>query len=137
MVVFALMIQTYHRLYPKVQCVKNPVGRGWIHLWFGQSSQTKCESIYTLLYMDQLNLFAFPWTFQWICLCFEGCFSISTISVFVILFLLVLSGNFLNPPLLLSFGQIFLFRHVSKILFNLSSTSNGPILSFLIHFVSS
>lgn len=62
-------------------------------------------------------------TFQWVCFRFDGCFAISTISVFIP-FHLVLSGLFSNLPLLLSFDQIFLFRHDSKNPFNVSSASH-------------
>ncbi len=133
-VVIALMIHTCHCLNPDVQCEKSPMGEAVESISGWTSSQTKCEA--SLLYMHQLNLSAFPRDISVDLSTFDGCFAISSISVFIILFLLVLSGLLWNPPLLLSFSQIFLFRHDSKSPFNLSSASQmGLFFLSLIHFL--
>lgn len=67
-------------------CKQSSRGGGGIHLLSGQSSQNKWESILTAQHAP-VSL-CFPETFQRICLRLDGCFAISTISVF----LLVLSG---------------------------------------------
>lgn len=101
----------------------------WTKQW-NQVWKHPCCTCTSLIFLH------FPETFQWTCLRFDGCFAISSISVFVNLFLLVLSGLFWNPPLLLSFSQVFLFRHDFKSPLNLSSASQiGGIFLSLIHFL--